>query len=82
LVPNLCWCVFLSCFIFVSFYPPTSFFFTIICMTCMNWISTKPCITHMEGINAYVYKYTYKYTYICICYSLIIVKTHTLLSCW
>jgi hypothetical protein len=38
------------------------------------WISTKPYITHMEGINAYVNKYAYKYTYIFICDSLIILK--------
>jgi hypothetical protein len=38
------------------------------------WISTKPCITHVQGINAYLHKYAYKYTYtsICICDSLII----------
>jgi hypothetical protein len=33
----------------------------------MIWISTKPCITHVEGINAYVNKYAYKYTYIRMC---------------
>jgi hypothetical protein len=30
----------------------------------MIWISTKPRITHMEGINAHVNKYAYKYIYI------------------
>jgi hypothetical protein len=29
---------------------------------CMIWISTKPYITHVEGINAYVNNYAYKYT--------------------
>jgi hypothetical protein len=38
------------------------------------WISTKPCITPAEGMNAYMHKYAYKYTYICICDSLIIGK--------
>jgi hypothetical protein len=34
----------------------------------MIWISTKPYVTHTEGINAYVNKYAYKYTYIdCLC---------------
>jgi hypothetical protein len=38
----------------------------------MIWMSTKPCITHVEGINAYMNNYSYKYTSICICDSLII----------
>jgi hypothetical protein len=45
----------------------------------MIWISTKPCITHVEGINAYMNKCAYKYTYICICDSLIIGKFGSLL---
>jgi hypothetical protein len=47
----------------------------------INWISTKPCITPAEGMNAYAYvnKYAYKYTYICICESLIIGKFESLL---
>jgi hypothetical protein len=28
------------------------------------WISTKPCITPVEGMNAYRHKYAYQYTYI------------------
>jgi hypothetical protein len=40
----------------------------------MIWISTKPCITHMEGINAYINKYAYTNTFICIRASLIIDK--------
>jgi hypothetical protein len=38
----------------------------------MIWISTKPCMTPAEGMNAYINIYAYKYTYICICDSLII----------
>jgi hypothetical protein len=26
----------------------------------MIWISTKPCTTYVEGINAYMNKYAYK----------------------
>jgi hypothetical protein len=40
----------------------------------MIWVSTKPCITPAEGMNAYKNKYAYKYTYIRICNSLIIGK--------
>jgi hypothetical protein len=45
----------------------------------MIWKITKPCITHVEGIDAYMNKYAYKYTYICICDSLIIDKFGSLL---
>jgi hypothetical protein len=38
------------------------------------WISTKPCITPVEGMNVYRHKYAYNYTYICNCGSLIIGK--------
>jgi hypothetical protein len=31
------------------------------------WISTKPCITPIEGMNAYRHRYAYNYTYICKC---------------
>jgi hypothetical protein len=37
----------------------------------MIWMSTKPCITHVERINAYMNKYAHKYAYICIYDSLI-----------
>jgi hypothetical protein len=43
------------------------------------WINTKPCITPVEGMNAYRDKYAYKYTYICICDSLIIYTFRSLL---
>jgi hypothetical protein len=45
----------------------------------MIWISTKPCITHVEGISTYMNQYAYKCTYICICDSLIIGKFGSLL---
>jgi hypothetical protein len=47
----------------------------------MIWISTKPYVIHMEGINAYVNKNAYKYIYIYIYLfdSLIIFKFWTLL---
>jgi hypothetical protein len=38
------------------------------------WISTKPCITPVEGMKAYMRKYAYKYTYINNCDSLTIRK--------
>jgi hypothetical protein len=82
LVPNLCCCVFLFCFffsfLFLSFFS-TSFFFYSYLSVHMIWISTKPYITHIEGINAYVKKYAYKYTYVFICDFLIIVKFWSLL---
>jgi hypothetical protein len=40
----------------------------------MVWVSTKPYVTQMEGINAYMNNYAYKYTYIYIFDSLIIIK--------
>jgi hypothetical protein len=45
----------------------------------MIWISTKPNITHMEGINVNMNKYAYKYVCI-LCGSLIIVKFGSLLQ--
>jgi hypothetical protein len=50
-------------------------FFYNYCYVQIIWKSTKPCITHVEGINTYANKYAY----ICICYSLIIVKFGNLL---
>jgi hypothetical protein len=42
---------------------------------CIIWISTKPCITHAEGINTYMpyaskyaYIYIYIYIYLLFCY--------------
>jgi hypothetical protein len=60
---------------FSFFFPPTSFFFfSNYFYVNMIWISTKPCITPAEGMNAYMKKYAYKYTCIFICDSLIISK--------
>jgi hypothetical protein len=56
-------------FLFSYFFP--SFFCENICKiffkhTCvyMIWTRTKPCITPVKGMNAYMHKYAYKYTYI------------------
>jgi hypothetical protein len=54
-------------------------FFYNYCYVHMIWISTKPCITQVEGINAHMNKYAYKYTYICIYDSLINSKFGSLL---
>jgi hypothetical protein len=37
-----------------------------------NLDNTEPCITIVEGLNAYRHKYTYKYTHMCNCDSVII----------
>jgi hypothetical protein len=75
--PYLCCCGFFS-FVFFSFLTSCLFFYNY-CYVHMIWISTKPCITHVEGINAYMNKYAYKYTYICICDFFIIGKFGSLL---
>jgi hypothetical protein len=64
--PYLC-CWFLS---FILLFPH-KFFYKYFYVRII-WIGTKPCITHAEGMNAYMNKCAYKYTYICICDSLII----------
>jgi hypothetical protein len=84
LISNLCCCVFL-CF---SFFSNKLFFYNYLYVHKI-WISTKPYITHMEGINVYVNKYAYEYIYIyiyvcvcvcvCVCDSLITVKFGSLL---
>jgi hypothetical protein len=55
---------FLHCFCFLSFFKQVVFYNY--CYVNVIWISTKTCITHVEGIKAYMNKYAYKYTYICI----------------
>jgi hypothetical protein len=44
------------------------------CYLYIIWISTKPCVTPVEGMNACRHKYAYNYTYICNCDFLIISK--------
>jgi hypothetical protein len=75
----LCFSFLFFLFPFFLFFSNKLFFFYNYVYVHMIWISTKPYITHMEKINAYVNKYAYKYTYICICDSLIIVKFWRLL---
>jgi hypothetical protein len=65
--PYLCFCFFFSLKTFTSCFYKNLYLYII-------WISTKPCRTPAEGMNAYWHKYAYNYTYICNCDFLIIGK--------